>query len=62
MSNSSLRARKKAKQKVRDSQPQPKNTPKKTGGIKSVTPKSSAEEVVPKPKPARKKRTKKTAE
>ena len=65
MGNSTIRLRRKinkAREKARKEEKIKKVAPKKVAPKKPVTPKSSSEEVVPKPKPARKKRTKKTVE
>ena len=65
MGNSTIRLRRKinrAREKARKEENIKKVAPKKVAPKKPVTPKSSSEEVAPKPKPVRKRRTKKTAE
>ena len=65
MGNSTIRLRRKinrAREKARKEEKIKKVAPKKVAPKKPVTPKSSSEEVAPKPKPVRKRRTKKTAE
>ena len=65
MGNSTIRLRRKinrARDKARKEEKIKKVAPKKVAPKKPVTPKSSSEEVAPKPKPVRKRRTKKTAE
>lgn len=65
MGNSTIRLRRKinrARDKARKEEKIKKVAPKKVAPKKPVTPKSSSEEVAPKPKPVRKRRTKKTEE
>ncbi len=60
MGNSTIRLRRKINRAREKARKEENN--EKVASKKPVTPKSSSEEVAPKPKPVRKRRTKKTAE